>query len=276
MSFGFQLAEKSLRFYRNARTDTKEKHGLLQTELELLRSTNAPAVKSDNDNADDAITYRDFCTPHARKAFAIGVFLLWLKTFAGLYVMVSYAGQIFETAGSAMSPNAAAIVIGAIQLAGTWLAIVLVDRAGRRVLLSISTVGTGLSLMVLATYVLLKQWNWPLHGLGWVPVGSFAAVLFLGSCGMLPMPFVIMAELMPPKIRSYGSSMGMATLWAFAFMLMKGYAWMVASLSMAGAFYVFAGCSFLGTVFVAVYLPETRGKSFEEIRHVMEGRVRAQ
>lgn len=253
-----------------------EQHGLLHTEMALLRSTNAPAVKAAIVTADDAITYRDFCTPHARKAFAIGVFLLWLKTFAGLYVMVTYAGQIFAAAGSAMSPNAAAIVIGAIQLAGTWLAIVLVDRSGRRVLLAISTLGTGLSLMVLATYMLLKQWHWPLDGLGWVPVGSFSAVLFLGSCGIIPMPFVIMAEVMPPKIRSYGSSMGMATLWAFAFALMKGYAWMVAALGMAGAFFVFAGCSFVGTAFVAVYLPETRGKSFEEIRRVMEGRVGGQ
>lgn len=283
-----QEAEKSLRFYRNLGKETKEQVGLLQTEMQTLRLANNPAAAQRNsdendDNATttnteqvaDPITYRDFCTPHARKGLIIGVFLLWLKTYSGLYVMVSYAGPIFANSGTSMSPNAAAIVIGVIQMAGTYVAILLVDRLGRRILLALSTIGTGVSLVGLAVYQhLLHAGIGGMENYGLIPVVCFSAVLFLGSCGMLPLPFVVMAEVMPTKIRSYGYSMGMLTLWVFAFALMKMFPLLVEMVGLHGCFYAFAACSFAGTLFVATYLPETRGKSFEEIRRVMEGRTR--
>lgn len=267
-----------MRFYRNVRTDAKEQMGLLQTELGTLRNANNNNVSEmPNDPSDDAedaaITWRDFFTPHARKALCIGIFLMWLKTFAGLYVMVTYAGTIFAQSDLSISPNVASIVIGAVQLAGTYVAILLVDRAGRRILLALSTIGTGLSLVVLATYLLLRDMGSPLvDGYGWVAVLSFSAVLFLGSCGIVPMPFVVMSEVMPPKIRAYGSSIGTVTLFGFAFVLMKYFATMFTAIGMHGCFYLFAVCSFVGTLFVAFYLPETRGKSFEEIGRIMVGR----
>lgn len=72
-------------------------------------------------------------TPAAKKAIIIGLFLLWLKQFCGLTVMVFYAGHIFAASGSSISPNMAAIVIGVVQLFGTYTASLLVDRFGRKV-----------------------------------------------------------------------------------------------------------------------------------------------
>lgn len=72
-------------------------------------------------------------TPAARKALTIGLFLLILKQFSGLSVMVVYAAQIFAAAGSSVKPNVAAIVIGVVQLLGTYISVLLVDRAGRKV-----------------------------------------------------------------------------------------------------------------------------------------------
>lgn len=281
-----QEAEKSLRFYRNLSKETsREETSLLQAEMKTLRTaqhsvehtkpdTTDPGISSaaENNPVIDPITFRDFCTPHARKALIIGVFLLWVKTFTGLYVMVTYAGQIFAKSGSSISPNASAIVIGFIQLAGTYVATLLVDRLGRRILLALSTIGTGVSLAGLAVHQhLLLADVAGIENFGWVPVLCISAVLFLGSCGLLPLPFVVMAEVMPAKIRSYGYSLGMLALWVFAFALMKTFPLLVAALGMHGCFYAFAACAFVGTFFVATYLPETRGKSFEEIRREMEG-----
>lgn len=72
-------------------------------------------------------------TPAARKAIIIGLFLLWLKQFAGLVVMVYHASQVFTASGSSITPNMAAIVIGGVQLFGTYTSSLLVDRVGRLV-----------------------------------------------------------------------------------------------------------------------------------------------
>lgn len=72
-------------------------------------------------------------TPVARKAIFIGLTLLGLKKFCGLYAMLNYAGQIFKDSGSQLDPNLSAIIVGCIQLVGTYVPTLLVDRAGRKV-----------------------------------------------------------------------------------------------------------------------------------------------
>lgn len=78
-------------------------------------------------------------TPVARKALIIGLMLLWLKQFSGLFVMISYAGRIFTDSGSKIEPNIAAIVVAFVQLVGTYSATILVDKAGRKVYLELHT-----------------------------------------------------------------------------------------------------------------------------------------
>lgn len=63
----------------------------------------------------------------------IGLILLWLKQFSGVFVMISYAGKIFTDSGSAIEPNIAAIIVAIVQLIGTYISTTLVDKAGRRV-----------------------------------------------------------------------------------------------------------------------------------------------
>lgn len=71
--------------------------------------------------------------PASRKAILIGLVLLALNQSTGLFAMTVYTGTIFAESGSNLSPNAAAIVVGGIQLVGTYFATILVDRNGRRV-----------------------------------------------------------------------------------------------------------------------------------------------
>lgn len=153
----------------------------------------------------DSVTWRDFTTPVARKAIFIGVTLLALKQFSGLYAMLNYSGHIFKESGSFIDPNLCSIIIGVIQLIGTYVPTLLVDRAGRKVLLTFSTTGTGVGLVCLGTYLYLKRIGYNLDGFGTVPLASFSFSLFLGCCGLMPLPFVIVSEIMPQEVSRTGA-----------------------------------------------------------------------
>lgn len=183
--------------------------------------------------------------------------------------MINYTATIFKESGSALSPNMSAIIVGIIQLAGSCVSSFLVDRAGRKILISFSAFGTGFGLTILGLYSYCKMIELDVSMFSWVPVTSFSLVIFLASCGVLTLPFVVISEVLPEKIRPIGTSMCMSLLWVLAFLALKYFYWLSATLGMHGTMFLFAGFSFLGAIFVSVYVPETKGKSFDEIMKLL-------
>lgn len=162
-----------------------------------------------------------------------------------------------------------AIVVGAIQLAGSCVSSFLADRAGRKFLISFSAFGTGIGLTVLGAYSYCKLLGIDVSMFSYVPVTSFSFVIFLASCGVLTLPFVVISEVLPEKIRPIGTSMCMSLLWVLAFLALKYFYWLSANLGMHGSMFLFAVFSFLGSIFVAVFVPETKGRSFDEIMKLL-------
>lgn len=81
----------------------------------------------------DKISFLNKASVAARKAILIGVFLAWLNQFCGCFAMLNYTATIFAEAGSNLTPNMSAIIVGIIQLLGAYISTFLVDRAGRKV-----------------------------------------------------------------------------------------------------------------------------------------------
>lgn len=103
--------------------------------------------------------------------------------------MLSYASTIFDEAGSSLSPNASAIIVGVIQLVGVYISILVVDRAGRKFLMVSSAFGCALGLSMFAVYDLLKHQGFDVAEFNWVPLASFSFVIFvanLGECAAQP------------------------------------------------------------------------------------------
>lgn len=146
--------------------------------------------------------------------------------------MLNYTATIFAESGSSLSPNMAAIVIGVIQLAGSYCSTLLVERAGRKVyiksikisflcddnlvqfLLSFSAFTTGLGLACLGIYSYLRSLEYDMSSFGWLPVASFSMTIFVASLGVLTLPFMVIAEIMPEKVtdQNYGYSQTCAHL----------------------------------------------------------------
>lgn len=110
---------------------------LLQAEMDKLKHSVSDDTKSDESH-ERSMKWSDLLVNPGRKAIIIGIALASLNQLSGCFGMVSYTASIFEAAGSAKDPNTSAIVIGVIQLCGSFTSIYLIDRAGRKVGLSFS------------------------------------------------------------------------------------------------------------------------------------------
>lgn len=141
-------------------------------------------------------------TPAARKGILIGVTLMAINQFSGCFALLNYSATIFRDSGSDMSPNMSSIIIASIQCIGTYCATILVDKVGRKLLLTISASATSLGLAVMGTYSFLDKMNFDLRHFNWVPVCSLSFVIFIASIGILPLPFIVLAEVLPNKVTS--------------------------------------------------------------------------
>lgn len=102
---------------------------------------------------------------------------------SGTYAMLSYASMIFHEAGSSLSPNVSAMIVGLIQLVGVYVSTVFVDRAGRKVLLVSSAFGCSLGLALFGGYDYFKHQGMDLSEYNWVPLASFSFVIFVANLG---------------------------------------------------------------------------------------------
>lgn len=120
-------------FYRNFDRSSKTELETLQIEMNKLRSsqTNSQETCMEGDNS--KLRWADFTTIAARKAMMISLMLVALNQLCGCPAMGSYTATIFMEAGSILTPNESAIVVGCIQLFGAYVSTILVDWAGRKV-----------------------------------------------------------------------------------------------------------------------------------------------
>lgn len=118
-------------FYRGVRADENSECESLQVELKKLKSTYSDMHGTNTTNT--ALTLDDFKSREAKRSLIIALSLITLNQMCGCFSMVNYTATIFVEAGSSMEPNLAAIFVGATQLLGSYLSLVLVDRTGRKV-----------------------------------------------------------------------------------------------------------------------------------------------
>jgi hypothetical protein len=135
-----------------------------------------------------------------RKPLFYGIFLIAVEVFCGGHAMLSYTSTIFREAGSSMSPNDSSIVVAIIQIVGSYASTLLVDRAGRKILMSVSCIGSGVGLLVLSIYAYLNKTGFDVEFLNWIPLVSFSFVIFIQNLGILSLPFLYLAEVSPQKV----------------------------------------------------------------------------
>lgn len=134
----------------------------------------------------------------------------------------------------------------------------------------ISTIGTASGLIVLAVYMMFKSWSYDLDFLNWIPVASFSSVIFIASWAILTLPYLVTSELMPEKLKDAGQTFCLALVWILSFLTVKMLPVLTDSLGFHGTMFFFAGWCIVSLVFIIFCMPETKGKSHEQIMMALE------
>lgn len=194
--------------------------------------------------------------------------LVLVNQLSGCFALINYTAEIFMESGSSLSPNMSAIVVGIIQLAGSCISTVVVDKVPRKVLYLISCLGSMFGLISFGLHGYLKL-SLNVSMFNWVPIASLSFVIFIASIGLLPLTFIMLSEVLPQQIRSFGVSFCTAILWFVAFLLLRFFSTIVALLQLYLCMWIFSGFVFFGMVFVIFFVPETKNKSMEEIEKAL-------
>jgi MFS family permease len=123
-----------------------------------------------------------------------------LNQFCGVFAMINFTASIFKESGSNFSPNVSSIIVGAIQIIGSMMPTLLVDRLGRKVMMGTSAFGTSIGLCVLGCYSMLKFQGFDVETVNWIPLVTFSFVIFISNCGLMTLPFMILSELTSSKV----------------------------------------------------------------------------
>ncbi|XP_057785521.1 sugar transporter ERD6-like 6 isoform X1 [Salvia miltiorrhiza] len=217
----------------------------------------------------NAIRFEDLKLRRYWLPLMIGIGLLVFQQLSGINGVIFYSNNIFESAGISSS-NAATVGVGFIQVIATAVATWLVDKTGRRILLIVSSSGMALSLVVVAVSFYLKESvseDSALFGiLGILSVVGVVCLIISFSLGMGPIPWLIMSEILPIKIKGLAGSVATLFNWSFSWVITMT-APMLLTWSSGGTFSMYAVMCIFTVAFVAIWVPETKGKTLEEIQN---------
>jgi sugar porter (SP) family MFS transporter len=218
-------------------------------------------------------SWREVFASQWRRPLSIGILLAVLQQFTGINAVIYYADKIFGAAGfsSPASQSLATLwAIGAVNVVATFVAVAWVDRFGRRPLLLVGSVGMGVSLVVVgAMFELLGRSSGSGHGdtstTGLVTL--IALIVFIASFAFSlgPVVWTIINEIYPSHIRGRAVAVATAANWFAAWLVSQFFLSLVDLITEAGTFWLFAGFCVVTYVFVSRFVPETKGKSLEEV-----------
>lgn len=189
----------------------------------------------------------------------IGIVLAVFQQWSGINIIFNYADEIFKAAGYGVSDTLFNIVItGSVNLIFTLVAMFTVDKWGRKKLMLFGSIGLAMSYVLLGSAFYFQIKGIAVLSLVVIGIGIYAMSL-------APITWVILSEIFPNRIR--GAAMAMATfaLWVACFVLTYTFPLLNKSLGAAGTFWVYALVCLAGFVFILLTLPETKGKSLEQI-----------
>jgi MFS transporter, SP family, arabinose:H+ symporter len=199
--------------------------------------------------------------PGMRRILILGVVLAVFQQWCGINVIFNYAQEVFASAGYSVSDTLFNIVItGSVNLLFTFVGIFTVDKLGRKGLMLIGAGGLALMFAITGTMYFFHFQGLPLLIMVVSIIGCFA--MSLG-----PVTWVVLSEIFPNKIRGFALSIATFALWAACFVLTYTFPLLNKLLNASGTFWLYGAICIAGFWFILKKLPETKGKSLEEIEH---------
>jgi sugar porter (SP) family MFS transporter len=202
--------------------------------------------------------------PVVRRPLIVGIGLAIFQQVTGINTVIYFAPTIFQAAG--FSDASAAILatagVGVVNVLLTLVAIQLIDKAGRRALLLTGLAGMGACLLLLALGFLIGSSS---PALGWITAASLAAYVGFFAIGLGPVFWLLIAEIFPLYFRARAMGAAAISNWGFNLLVTVSFLDMIELFGRPGTFLVYAILTAGAFVFTWVLVPETKGRSLEQI-----------
>jgi SP family arabinose:H+ symporter-like MFS transporter len=212
-------------------------------------------------------SWREVFARPMRKPLTIALGLAILCQITGVNAVLYYGSILISEHFRGQTTNSAlltSVIIGCANLISTLLAMRFLDRWGRRPMLLTAAGGMAISLTILV---------FAFHGTGlstWVVLGSIISYTAFFAFGMGPVPWVVISEIFPNKIRGRAAAVATSVLWTGTLLVTFTFLSLIRALGVSGTFSIYAILSALSFVFIWSMVPETRGKTLEEIQQQWE------
>ncbi|XP_074026301.1 facilitated trehalose transporter Tret1 isoform X1 [Leptinotarsa decemlineata] len=252
-------AEKSLRKLRPSNCN-------IEKELEEIK-TAVERQKTEKGRFQDLIM-----VPSNRKAILIMTLLNMAQHFSSISVLLMNLHVILEAAGSIyIESSTAAIIFAVIMVVAAATSSFAIDKYGRKFLLISSSILTGLCLMVIAIYFNLKNFGYSVESISWIPIVSVMLYACFFKLGLGMVPIVLTAELFPARMKAIGMTVADGTYVISALLSLQVYQQLSDNYGLQYPFYVFSLSCFGTASFTYFFIPETKGKTLEEIQFILKG-----
>jgi sugar porter (SP) family MFS transporter len=243
------------------------KSGNSQAALSILKKIggNEYAIQEQKEIAktlhgtDSKIDWKALSSKKIRPVLFLGVILAVFQQWCGINVIFNYAEEIFTSAGYSVSDMLFNIVItGAVNLVFTLLSMRMVDSWGRRKLMILGSAGLAVIYFILGTSYYFELKGLSILVLVMVAIATYAMTL-------APITWVVLSEIFPNNIRGAAMAIATTALWIACFVLTYTFPILNKLLNASGTFWLYAFICLSGFIFILKKLPETKGKSLEEI-----------
>lgn len=214
-------------------------------------------------------TFKELLKPEAYKPLLIMIGFFFFQQFSGVFVLIAYMVDIVRAAGViTVDPYLVTVLAGTIILIVSLVASLVYPRTGVRAVAIVSGVGTTITMLFMGVFLSLRIY-WinraSLNFLNWVPVFSMLCSISVSAVGFLILPWSMLGEVFPNNVKGLAASIATCLGFIFSFIAAKIYPYIQLGLGVEGVFFFFGLMALLGTIFVIIFLPETTGKTFEEI-----------
>lgn len=210
-------------------------------------------------------SFKDLFARPVRKALLVGVGVTVIQQITGINCVLYYAPTIFEFSGFASAASAilATTGVGAVNVFMTFVAIWLLDRVGRKPLLLIGLGGMIFSLFMLGLSFVLPNMA-DLQGF----ISSLSLMVYVGffAFSLGPVGFLLNSEIYPLKVRGRAMGLAICMNWFANFLVTSSFLTFLSIFGKSGTFWLYAAIGAIGWLFIVRKVPETKGKSLEEIQ----------
>lgn len=208
---------------------------------------------------------KEILRPWLRPALIITVGIFFFQQFSGVNTIIYYSPIIFKMAGitSNSSSILPAIVIGLVNVIACFISVMLLDRVGRRKLYMVGIIGMIPSLALAGACFFFKDQLG--SSLLYLSVGSIVCFIFFINISLSPLGWLLISEIYPISVRGVGMSIGSLSHWGFNAIIAFTFLKLVNGIGIASTFWLYASVCVFGLVWGFYYIPETKGRSLEDI-----------